>query len=364
MAVKIRLAGAVIGLSLLGVPAVGAATLPSAAQVGDVGDVVVDSANKRVYYSSGASANQVVSVGFDGRGKTVLDGQFGASGMVLSADGSTLYVALAAGDAISAIDTATLTERARYRLNAHSCPTHLVRTGTDVWFGYGCDAWSGEIGRLDTSVEPAVASYGHQAVDPAKPETDQRRFERAPLLAEGGDGAAARIVASQPHISPVNVRLYRVEGGKLVEDGRENRGGSNLNDLAVAADGRLFYTAAGSQSSVDAFTADREMRSSGAWPTGQSPNSVGTSPDGKWLAMGVRTAGPDKASVFLHAPDASRPPVSLRLPRGERLLERGLAWSEDGKALAIVTQQGQDPTPVVRVVDPAAKRPGPGPWPL
>lgn len=355
MAVRFGLVGAVVGLTLLGVPAVGASPSGTAAEVADL---VVDAVHKRVYYSSGASANQVISVGFDGRGKKVLENQFGASGLVLSADGKTLYVALAAGDAISAIDTGTLTERARYALNPHSCPTHLARTGSDVWFGYGCDAWSGEIGRLDTAVEPAVPTYGHQAPEPGNPEKDQRRFERAPLLAEGGEGAAVRVVASQPHISPVNVRVFRVDGGKLVEEGRQDRGGSNLTDLTVGADGALFYTAAGSQDHVGAYRADKDMGSAGAWRTGQAPNSVAASPDGAWLAAGVRTAGPDGASVYVHAPDASRDPRTYRLPAGQRLVDRGLAWSEDGKVLAIAARRGQEPAPVVHIVDPSRTHAG------
>ncbi|WP_436772732.1 hypothetical protein [Yinghuangia sp. YIM S09857] len=357
MAVRSGLVGAVIGLSLLGVPAVAASPSGPAAEVGDI---AVDAARKRVYYSSGAAANQVISVGFDGRGKKVLENQLGASGLVLSADGRTLYVALAAGDAISAIDTETLTERARYALTPHSCPTHLVRSGSDVWFGYGCDAWTGEIGRLDTSVEPAVPTYGHQAPEPGNPEKDQRRFERAPLLAEGGDGAALRVVASQPHISPANVRVYRVDGGKLAEEGRQDRGGSNLTDLAVGADGALFYTAAGSQDHVSAYRADKDMGGAGAWRTGRSPNSVATSPDGTWLAAGVRTAGADGTSVYVHAPDAGRDPRTYRLPPGERLMDRGLAWSQDGRALAIVARKGQESAPVVHVVDPSREHAGDG----
>ncbi|MGW0660022.1 hypothetical protein [Streptodolium elevatio] len=354
MTVRLGLVGSVTALSLLGFPAhAGSPSGPAA----EVGDVVVDPAHKKVYYSSGASANQVVSIGFDGRGKKVLDNQFGAAGLVLSADGKTLYSALAAGDAISAIDTETLTERARYALTPHSCPTHLARTGSDVWFGYGCDAWTGEIGRLDTSVEPAVPTYAHQAPEPGVPEKDQRRFERAPLLAEGGDGAAVRVVAGQPHISPVNVRVYRIDGGKLVEEGRQDRGGSNLTDLTVGADGALFYTAAGSQDHVSAYRADKDMGSAGAWRTGQSPNSVAASPDGSWLAAGVRTAGPDGASVYVHAPDASRDPRTYRLPTGQRLVDRGLAWSEDGKVLAIVARRGQEPAPVVHIVDPSRPHP-------
>jgi DNA-binding beta-propeller fold protein YncE len=320
------------------------------------GAVVVDVAHKRVYHSSGASGNQVVAVSFDGRSRTVVENQYGATGMVLSADGRTLYVALAAGDAITAIDTETLTERARHATTAHACPTHLARSGSDVWFGYGCDAWTGAIGRLRTAVEPVLMTYDHQTDDPGG---DRRNFERSPLLAVGG----TTLAASQPHISPVNVRLYAVGDNGLAQVGRGDRGGSNLNDLAVSPDGKVLYTASGSQDHIDGFTADKELGGAGAWFTGQAPNSTAVSPDGRRLASGVPTAGPDKAAVFLHSPDGTLKTKRFALPRGERLVERGLAWAADGTVLAVVARQAQHPHLSVHIVDPERNRPGPSPWP-
>lgn len=354
---------AAAALAFLGpVAAAAPATQPrgESALVTAPADIVVDAARKRVYLSSGPSANKVVSVGFDGRTQKVLDGQFGASGMVLGADGATLYVALAAGDAISAVDTETFTERARYSTGPHSCPAHLARSGTDVWFGYGCDAWTGAVGRLNTAVEPPVPSFNHQTENP---DADLKTFERAPLLATGGADDAV-VVASQPHISPVNVRLYTRGERGLAETGRQDRGGSNLSELAVRRDGKVFYTAVGSQDHVAGFVADKDMGSAGAWPTGPAPNSAATSPDGTWLAAGARTAAPDRASVFLFAPDSDRPTRTYALPRGQRLTERGLAWSQDGTVLAAVAQYGPHPDPVVHIIDTTRDRPGPGPWQL
>ncbi|MFI0486565.1 YncE family protein [Actinomadura sp. 9N215] len=79
-------------------------------------DIVVDDAHKRVFITGGASTNAVVVADYSGHVRKTIDGRHGASGMVPSADGKTLYVALAAGDAISAIDTKTLKETARQSL--------------------------------------------------------------------------------------------------------------------------------------------------------------------------------------------------------------------------------------------------------
>ncbi|MFD0366932.1 hypothetical protein [Streptomyces sp. NPDC127114] len=308
--------------------------------------------------TSGPVANTLSTYDFDGRLRRTLTTQQGASGLVLSEDGKTLYVALAAGDAISAIDTETFTERTRYATGAHTCPAHLTRIGADIWFGYGCDAWAGAVGRLDTSQEPAKVSLDAQ-VPPDQIKEDPKRFERPPLLETGGT-VTRTLVASQPHISPVNVRVYTVKDGALVPGVRDDRGGSNLTDLAVSPDGATLFTAAGSQDHIEGF-ATSDLSGKGAWFTEQAPTALAAAPDGTYLANGTRTARSDGATVVLEPLVAGVEAISYRLPKGKRLADRGLAWSADGTALAIIAQDGKDAGPAVYVVRPGeAERGGVG----
>ena len=111
--------------------------------------MVVDGKYHHVFVSGGPTANGVVILNVAGNVEETIGGQYGATGMVLSGDGKKLWVALAAGDAISEIDPRTHREVARYSTGVRTCPTHLARTGEVLWFSHGCDGtWSGGIGRV------------------------------------------------------------------------------------------------------------------------------------------------------------------------------------------------------------------------
>ncbi|HEU5109389.1 MAG TPA: hypothetical protein VFT95_12680, partial [Micromonosporaceae bacterium] len=200
------LVGAVVvatAVSVVGAPAASAAPeLP----LSGFGDVVVDSVRQWVFVSGGGSSNGVVVTDFSGRVRKTIANQPGADGLELSADGTRLFVALSAGDAVSVIDTSTLQETARYATGAGSCPTHLARTGNLVWFGYGCEDgnWSGKIGKLDPAAAEPVSGEQQGAA----------RFQRAPLLASSG-AEGGPLVAGQLALSLSMVQVYSVSEGAL-----------------------------------------------------------------------------------------------------------------------------------------------------
>ncbi|MFM9551613.1 MULTISPECIES: hypothetical protein [Streptomyces] len=371
---------AVLGWAVLSVSALGGSATAEvegrgtqgALPLPGYGAAVVDQLHRQVYVSGGAVGQSVAVVGLPerkrvgsgpGRDVQLVDGQQGAHGMALSQDGKSLFVALAAGDAVSVIDTETLKETARYRAGAdqnHLCPTHLARIGTVLWIGYGCDAWEGGIARLDTAAEKPEMELDQQGAT--------IRFERAPALAAPAvDSAATRnigqtIVASQPHLSPVRLLAYSIGAdGKLTLDADERRGGSNLNDLALTPDGSRLLTAAGSEDRVQGFTArtGEGLGDKGAWFTQQAPVAVAPSPDGTLIATGVRSAGPKGKQVNVYPLDGTVPAWSAALPRHERLADRGLVWLPDGSALAAVTTRDDDPAPRLDILKPSA----PGDWP-
>lgn len=300
------------------------------------GAMVVDQAHKRVFVSGGAASNGIVVLSFSGRVVKTVSGQFGATGLVLSEDGKTLYAALAAGDAISAIDTATLTESRRFATGAQTCPTHLARTGALVWFGYGCEAtWQGRIGRLDpAAAEPVVLDKGNVV------------FQTAPLLASAG-GAAGPLVATQLELSLADTRVFTVAAGELVAGPAGEVFGGNVIDLGLSPDGATLHSAAGSRDRVEAF-ATTDLARRGTYATGPHPNAVRVSPDGKHVAVGAYTAR-DKA-IWVFAVGAATPVNAFDLD-GDVLANRGLAWSADSRYLFAITQGAADATPRFTVIN-------------
>ena len=302
----------------------------------DFGGLVVDNVHKRLFVTGGESNNTVVVTDFSGSVKKTITNQFGASGMVLSADSSTLYVALASGDAISALDTVTFAEKARYATGSQTCPTHLTRTDRYVWFGYGCDnVWNGRIGRLDTAATPPALALDQQG---------DARFQKAPFVTATPD-TDGPLVAGQLELSQSSVHVFTVDAGALRPGPSGGAAGSNLTDVSLTPDGTTFYTAAGSRDQVDGFaTADLSRR--GGYPTGTYPNAVAVSPDGKHLATGVHTTG-DDVTVFKLG--GTTPVDSFSF--GGTLTRRSLAWSADGRKFFAVTHTEPDTAPTLRVVN-------------
>jgi DNA-binding beta-propeller fold protein YncE len=300
----------------------------------DFGGLVVDNVHKRLFVTGGESNNTVVVTDFSGSVKKTITNQFGASGMVLSADSSTLYVALASGDAISALDTVTYAEKARYATGPQTCPTHLTRTDRYVWFGYGCDnVWNGRIGKLDTGATPPALALDQQG---------DARFQKAPFVTAA---AAGPLLAGQLELSQSSVHVYTVDAGALRPGPSGGVAGSNLTDVSLTPDGTTFFTAAGSRDQVDGFaTADLSRR--GGYPTGTYPNAVAVSPDGRYLATGVHTTG-DDITVFKLGTTS---PVDSFSFSGT-LTQRSLAWSADGRKLFAVTHVEPSSAPTLRVVN-------------
>ncbi|MEJ3743811.1 hypothetical protein WEI85_11030 [Actinomycetes bacterium KLBMP 9797] len=304
----------------------------------DFGDLVVDQAHRHLFVTGGPTSNAVLVTDFSGRTVKTLSGQHGATGLVLSADGLRLYVALAAGDAISVIDTKTLKETARYGTGAGTCPTHLARTEGLVWFGYGCDnSWSGGIGKLDTVASPPAVTLDAQGAE--------IQFQRAPLLAAVPD-ADGPLVAGQLELSLSTVYVYAVANGALSTQTSGTAPGSNLTDATLSPDGVTLFTASGSRNHVPGYaTADLARR--GAYDTGYYPNAVVASPNGRWLATGRHHADDD---LLTWAVDGTSPLDSIDLTDEGVLVPRGLAWSGDSKQIFAVTQSPTGGAPSLHTV--------------
>src|SRR5207247_3809042 len=97
--------------------------------IGGFFDIVVDDSHQHVFVTGDPSLNNLRVVAVDYRGNVVklFRDEPGAAGMALDAGHSTLYVALQQGDAIAAIDTATLREKDRFSLGTEAgCPGYAT----------------------------------------------------------------------------------------------------------------------------------------------------------------------------------------------------------------------------------------------
>ena len=117
--------------------------------IGAVDEMLVDPARGQLIFSPGRKQSGLRVTDLSGGSQRTVPDLPGASGMILSRDGSTLYVALADGDAIVALDAATLTEKRRYDVGTNTCPTRMAWAGERIWFGYGCAAPDFKLGSLD-----------------------------------------------------------------------------------------------------------------------------------------------------------------------------------------------------------------------
>jgi YVTN family beta-propeller protein len=194
-------------------------------------DLVVDDAHSHVFVTGGGSDGVVVR-DLEGGAVTTITNEPGASQMALSEDGTLLYVALASGDAVSAIDTTTLTETTRYPTGASTCPSAVAVTGGKIWFGYGCSG-SGSLGVID----PA-------AVDPAP-------VVRTGLLGMSGipglqsSPALPTVLVTGPiGLSPSTIQLVDVSSG-TPSPGASVSPGENLGDWAISPDGSHVVAASG-----------------------------------------------------------------------------------------------------------------------
>ncbi|GLY93916.1 hypothetical protein Acsp02_11720 [Actinoplanes sp. NBRC 103695] len=301
------------------------------------GAMIVDDEHSLVFVSGGPSSNGIVVTDFDGRVRKTIGKQYGATGMALNADRTKLYVALAAGDAISVIDLNTLREIDRHPTGTRTCPTHLARTGDNIWFGHGCDDnWTGGVGRLDTAVSPATVQTSQQG---------DARFLRAPVLASADD-ADGPLVASQLAMSRSTSWAYTVDDNALVSKASSDAPGSNLVDTDVDATGELLYTASRSTNDFPAYETTG-LTGRGAYRVGNHPAAVSISPDDQYLALGIQNPGND---VLIYEPGGVLPVNRLDITEDVVAL-RGLAWSEYATKLFVITVVTSSGPPTLRIID-------------
>lgn len=284
----------------------------------------VESSGDRVFVSGGETSTDVVVATATGEIVGTLPNLPGPTDLLVSNDRRTLYVALPTANAIAAFDTGSLLEISRYDTGAGDCPSSLAQTGQFLWFGYGCDQWGGNIGRINLNHQPAVVTLGVVARD----------FYEGPLLT-AAVGNPEVLLAGQRSVSPASVYAYGVgaDGNlSLVSENDWEAVGSNLIDIALDPTGTTLYTASGRPYVVQAFPLADISTPSQTFATGAYPTAVELSRDGTRVAAGADAYyDPD---VFVFNADGTQVTV---LELGQLLVDGGLAWSLNGNRLYAVS---------------------------
>lgn len=289
------------------------AGLPAVAQADeilDVGltgfaDILVDQAHGHVFITQDTAT--IVVTDLDGSPITTIGNMYGAQGMVLSDDGATLYVGLSDGDAIAAIDTATLAATA-HGTGTSTCPGDLAFTSGQVWFSSGCGAGLRAIDPSDWSVSGSLANLSNAVIEASPAYPDQ-------------------LFAIERGISPATLYAFTTFGGATpsatLRTSRWNVG-SNAGDLALTPDASTVITASGAPYEHPAFKTS-DLSSSGVYGSDAYPNAVAVREDGM-VAAGI--SGSYEPDVYLYQPGSATLFRSYELGGTDNeLVPGGLAFS-------------------------------------
>ncbi|MFE3718442.1 WD40 repeat domain-containing protein [Streptomyces cyaneofuscatus] len=294
-----------------------------------LGDIVADGVHQRVFISDPQSG-QILATDYSGKVVRVLGELPGVTGLELSADSATLYAGVAASDHIVAIDTATLTESARYDIGLGTRPTHPALAGGKLWFGYGA-ATEGNIGSLDLSGEEPVVTLDQEP---------DRTWYSAPVLASS-PGAPDKLAAAEESSSPAELAVYDVASGTAERTAKLRSDASNVSDIAVSPDGTQLVVASGAPYFHQVYRTS-DLRAEQGYTSKHYPNAVDIAPNGT-VAAGIE--GSYDPDIYIYPKGASKtvPVRTYDFPNtgthsgSDHLESAGLAWAPDGSRLFAVS---------------------------
>jgi sugar lactone lactonase YvrE/phage gp46-like protein len=298
-------------------------------------DIAVDAVHGHVFISGGSGSDSLLVTDLDGNTVTTIPSEPGATSLALSADGGTLYAALTDGDAISVIDTDTLTETVRDETGSGTYPASLAVAGGRVWFGYGT-AGAGGIGSLD------VSGAGPDAVvldqDPAG------TWAGAPLLATT-PGPSGLLVAGAQGTDAADFAVFDVSSGVAERTASTTLAMTGLAQFAVTADGKDVLIGRFGQNlrTSDYRTSDLAIDPDGGerW---FYPTAVGVAPDG------TVAVSQSADQLMIYRADSGSPMNWFSGPDFSHFADRGVAWDPDGSRLFAVTVDNASGKPTLRVV--------------
>nr|WP_322888007.1 WD40 repeat domain-containing protein [Wenjunlia vitaminophila] len=289
------------------------------------GDIVVDKVHQRIFISDPQSG-KIVATDYTGTVVGTVPDLPGVTGLQLAPDYATLYAAVPGASAITAFDTASLTESGRYATGEGTTPRHLALAGQKLWFGYGSGS-DGDLGSLDLSGAEPVVTLGQEG---------DVEFTRAPRLA-ATPGAPGTLATATDQSS---LAVYDVAGDRAGLTARsQTTSTSSIDDLALTPDGTRLVTAnrSGTQHRVWQTT---DLSEQPAYATAYYPNAVAIAEDGTVAAGSESWSEPD---IQIFQPGATTPLRNYMFSStsgSENLGTAGLAWEPDGTRLFAVSNNG------------------------
>ena len=310
--------------------------------------IVVDQAHGHLFLAPGRTGSALTVTDLAGTQVGRSGPIAGPTGMALTPDGSSLWVAAASGDALVRVDTASLAVVQTVPLPAGTCPGDVAVVGTRVVYGYSCNTYGGS------------GAYGGLGVVDAATGADLGRLTSGPsympVLATASGG---QVYAADASLSPTSLYLYSLTGSvpgtaPLQFVASRSNIGSNLQDFAPSPDGTKVVTANGSPYEHDVFSVDN-LSSAGVFASGPYPNAVAWSGDGQVVAVG--TYSPYDPDVRIYASGSATLQRAVDFGSGTYLMPRGLAISVDGSQTWAVTGDVYGGNLALRVLSPTAPAP-------
>ncbi|GIG67127.1 hypothetical protein Pen01_34220 [Phytomonospora endophytica] len=286
---------------------------------GSAADLVADPVHQQVFVSLSIPAS-VIALDHNGTVKQTITGFSNPGEMVLSGDGTTLYVLDGNSTrTIHAIDTQTLA-RSSTVLPETECPRTAAFTGGKLWFSYAsCTSIdTGGIGVLDPAT--GVATTGILTGKPGNLTALPDRPDRL-LFSEWGTGGM--------------FRLYDVSGETPVETATGTR--PSCADTTLTADAERVMAACGDLEIYRTSDLTRERTITTPGGAGQ----IALSADGRFAAVtdGYHP-GADSYLVYDLTAAASAAPVRKYTFDYNTSLSPDLAFLADGTLVGTTSQNG------------------------
>ncbi|MBO1334698.1 Ig-like domain repeat protein [Streptomyces sp. VRA16 Mangrove soil] len=342
------------GLVGVTAPAASAATPADVAvrlQMSSFGSMVVDSEHQRVFVADNWTENSTYSgnilvYDFEGRRIGLINNYFTTSGMALSADSSTLYVADVS--TVTSYDTQTLKSTATtYVDSGRRCSRAAAFSGGSLWYTYAPDAYEGSCATYTRNLVSvrggSVAGGGWTGAGPLSLEAVPQAPNKL-VVAQSLNAAA-----SNPYLTVIDTTDgSSVRGPERRFAAADGSGALNTKDTALSPDGTKVAVAdanyPGGTRLLNADDLSDAATGYQALPDGAKSTAVAFSGDGKYIARGAAASGSTPDLLIQPAdPDQGGTPLEFAFEGdldGNSVVPEGLAWSADGSRLFAVTTDG------------------------
>lgn len=316
--------------------------------------MVVDEAHQRVFITQSLNSGDRFDkfLVYDFRGELVKSiDHVAATGMVLSEDGKSLYVADSGG--VYEYDPVTLTRKLKNWFQngpSESCDRQLALSGNKLWYthsrysdcngGTGYELWTVKGPANDETRERdflyAMPGPWHLAASPKLPGRMILGTEAVPGYPNPGLYAL-----------DTSGEKIKLAGERYFAPRESSAAGLDLKDMAFSPDGTRLAVADGKAGHRLLNSSDLSDAPAGYQPPadGAVPTAVAFSSDGRLVARGSAAPGSGADIVVQNADPATgtqqRSYVLDRADQGDQVARRGLAWGDKSNTLFAVTTNAE-----------------------